>query len=334
MKGHSDDMKLNRRQAIARTLGAAAACALGSAPDRADAEPSEHPSLPAGAGKLTIGIATFGFADFSNAELAKELSAAGLHTIQLFLSQKDSPFWRYNSRSDLSSLTPERCQAIAETYRAAGIHIHSIGVYTNLIHPDAAERTANLAYFKAMMEIGRRMGVRVFVTEAGHYQDPRAAEPPVPLHFQDAVWPQALLTFRELARVANGFDATVLLEPFYRGFLASAKRTRMFLQEVNSPHIRALLDPANLIEVNDLDEMFQQLGPWIDCLHAKDRKLHTDAGVAAGAGELDYPRLVALTARNTPRAPLVLEYVGAHDYRKALAHLRAALQQAGVQEQR
>ena len=42
-----------------------------------------------------------------------------------------------------SDLTADRCQAIADTYRSAGITIHSIGVYTNLIHPDEAERRAN-----------------------------------------------------------------------------------------------------------------------------------------------------------------------------------------------
>lgn len=89
--------------------------------------------------------------------------------------------------------------------------------------------------------------------------------------------------------LADEFDAKVLLEPFYRVFLATAKRVRLFLEEVNSPRIRALLDPANLIEVNDLEEMFHQLGPWIDCLHAKDRKLHTDLGVAAGQGDLAVP---------------------------------------------
>ena len=155
----------------------------------------------------------------------------------------------------------------------------------------------------------------------------------MPLHFQDAVWLQCLATVKELGRIAESFEATVLLEPFYRGFLASAKRVRVFLEEINSPHIRALLDPANLIEVNDLEEMFQQLGPWIDCIHAKDRRLHTDAGVAAGAGSLDYPKLVTLAARRTPHAPLILEYVGPNDYRKALAHLRQAMRQAGVVEQ-
>lgn len=325
-------VRFTRREALVRAVQTATVCAAGSAVHRLRAASLEQPAPVAGGQKLTVGIATFGFTTFTNAELAKELSAAGLRTIQLFLSQKDSAFWKYNSRADVSSLTPERCKAIAETYRSAGIGIHSIGVYTNLIHPDAAERQANLAYFKAMMEVGRQMGVRTFITEAGHYHDAKKPEPVVPLHFQDAVWPQMVTTMRELARIAEGFDAKVLLEPFYRSFLASAKRVRVLLEEVNSPRIRALLDPANLIEVNDLEEMFQQLGPWIDCLHAKDRKLHTDVGVAAGAGSLDYPKLVTLAAKHTPHAPLVLEYVGPNDYKNALAHLRNAMRTAGVAE--
>ena len=84
--------------------------------------------------------------------------------------------------------------------------------------------------------------------------------------------------------------------------------------------------------MNDLEEMFQQLGPLIDCLHAKDRKLHADRGVGAGKGDLDYPRFVTLAARHTPHAPLVLEYVGPADYKDALAHLRNAMRAAGVPE--
>jgi len=99
----------------------------------------------------------------------------------------------------------------------------------------------------------------------------------------------------------------------------------VFLEEVGSPRIRALLDPANLLEVNDLDEMFEQLKAWIDCLHAKDRKMHVDRGVPAGQGDLDYRKFVALAARHTPKAPLVLEYVGAADYKQALSHLQNAM---------
>lgn len=319
--------EFSRRQILRSTAQAAVVCGLGttaSAPVRGAAE-----KPPA---KLQIGIATTGFTTFTNAALAKELSAAGIRLIQLFLTQTDSKFWKYNDHADVSSLTAERCSEIAATYRDAGIAIHSIGVYANLIHPDEAERKANLDYFEAMMKIGGHMGVRTFITEAGHYHNPKEPAPRIPLEFQDEVWPRMIATVRQLANIAAQHDAKVLFEPFFRGFLASAKRLRMFLEEVNSPRIRALLDAANLIEINDLDEMFRQLTPWIDCVHAKDRKLQTDRGVAAGKGDLDYRQFVTLAAQHTPHAPLVLEYVGRADYRAALDHLRNALRAAGIGE--
>ncbi len=326
--------RLTRRQALVRVIQSAGACAFASTSASVRAESEAGPPAVSARRKLTVGIATLGFENLAHADLAKELQAAGVRTIQLFLNQTDSKFWRYNSRSDVSPLTPDRCQAIADAYRRAGIAIHSLGVYTNLIHPEEAERNANLAYFEAMMEVGRRMGVRTFITEAGHYHDPKGPEPSVPMHFQDAVWPRTVAVVRQLAALAEKKDAKVLLEPYYLGFLASAKRLRLFLEEVNSPRIRALLDPANLIEVNDLEEMFHQLGPWIDCLHAKDRKLHTNLGVAAGQGDLDYKELVTLAAQHTPHAPLILEYVGLRDYQSALAHLRGAMRQAGISEEK
>ena len=265
--------------------------------------------------------------------LAKEIAEAGIRVVQLFLNQTDSRFWNYNGRADVSAMTPARCREISAAYGDAGISIDSIGVYTNLIHPDSAERKANLEYFQAMMNIGGHMGVHRFISEAGHFRHPKEPEPEVPFHFQDGVWLQMIATVQQLAVMAEKYQAKVLLEPFFRGFFASAKRLRMFLEEVRSPFIRALLDPANLIEVNDLDEMFHQLGSWVDCLHAKDRKLHTDRGVAAGKGDLDYPKFVKLAAKHSPAAPLILEYVGPEDYRDALSHLRRVMREAGLSEE-
>ncbi len=318
------DRRLSRRRLLTGGVQAAAVCGAGWAAARAGADEGGRRAGPA------VGISTLGFTGHSNAALAAELAGAGFKVAQLFLKQTDSNYWVYNGRADVSGLTPARCREIAAAYRDVGITLHSIGVYTNLIHPDEAELAANLAYFEAMMEIGGNMGVRTFVSEAGHYQDEKAPAPRVPLEFQDAVWPRMVETGRRLAGLAAKHDATVLLEPFYRGFLASAKRLRLFVEEVGSPRVRVLLDPANLIELNDLDEMFQQLAPLVDCLHAKDRKLHTDRGVAAGKGDLDYRRFVTLAAERTPGAPLILEYVGPKDYREARDHLLGALRAAGL----
>lgn len=280
---------------------------------------------------LTLGIATTGFTDRTNAELAAELKAAGIRTAQFFLTQKDSKYWRYNNRSDLSTLKPEKLREIAETYRAAGITLHSIGVYPNLIHPDPEERKQTLAFFGEMMKVGQQMGVRRFVTESGHYHP---TEPIKGGNFdlRADVWKAMIATGKELAALAESYDATVLFEASCRSFLASAKRTRLFLEEIGSPRLRSLLDAANLLEFNDLEEMFDQLGPRIDCFHAKDYKLHAEHGVAPGLGDVDYVKYVRLAAQRRPGVPMIIEYVGSKNYQQALAHLRNALREAGVAE--
>lgn len=279
---------------------------------------------------VTIGMATTEFRNHTNAQLAKELRAEGIRVIQLFLTQTDSKYWSYNRRNDLVGLTPERAREIAGIYREAGLSIHSMGVYANLIHPDPAERKANLAYFEAMIKVGGHMGVRTFATEIGHYRAENEAG--IAFNWQEEVWRNMVGLGKELGQMAAAHDATVLLESHFQSFLASAKRTRMFLEEIGSPRVRALLDPANLLEVNDVQEMFDQLGPWIGCFHAKDRKNHVSKGVGAGEGDLDYRKFVTLAAERKPGLPLFLEYVGAETYRQALAHLRRVINGAGLTE--
>src|ERR1017187_5938718 len=289
-------------------------------------------ALKAAAGRaIPLGLVTNGFSQFSNRDLAAEFAEQGVKLVQLFFVQTDSNYWRYGGRSDLPGMAPERAVEIAGIYKSAGIGIHSLGVYTTLVHPDPAERKLNLEYFERMMKVGGHMGVKAFLTEPGHYH-PEGKPQATPFDYQDDVWKTTVATVKELAKIAEAHDATVLLEPFYISIIGTAKRARTFLEDVGSPRIRINLDPANLIEVNDLDEMFQQLGEYTVSLHAKDRKLHIGQGVPAGQGDIDYAKFVNLAATRTPGAPLFIEYVTVKDYKQALAHLRDVLKKAGIAE--
>lgn len=309
--------KMTRRFALGSL--AVPAAGFGQQPRRGDPR-----SVP-------IGVSTNDFRDHTNQSLAEELKSQRVRRIQLFFTQKDSSYWRYGQYNEMKGMTPERAREIAATYRAAGISIDALGVYATLIHGDAAERRKHLEYFETMMKIGNHMGVHTFLSEMGHWH-PEGPAPAVAYDWQDDVWKMAVATAKELGRMAEANTATVLLEPIYRSVLASAKRTRLFLEEVGSQRVRAQLDPANLLEVNDLEEMFSQLKPWIGGIHAKDRKLHVTAGVAAGQGDLDYRKFVMLAAREAPGVPLTVEYAGTSTYRQALAHLRSAINEAGLRE--
>lgn len=281
------------------------------------------PAAPAGA-PVKLGLATNGFNDLTNDEMAQLAADAKLQCVQLFFTQKDSNYWKYNQPVDLSAVNEAECRRIAHAYRSRGLEIQALGVYANLIEPDEAARERNLQYFAEMLRIARAMGVGMLLTECGSILVPGKGRD-LSASLDERAWPRLLDMVRRLIPLAEEHEATIAVEPYFQDLLGSATAVRYFLEEIDHPRVRALLDPANLLPHNTLDEMFDALAPHIVALHAKDRKLHVTKGVAAGEGDLDYRRYLALARERCPDVPLVLEYVNPRTYQAALAHVRSFL---------
>jgi len=273
---------------------------------------------------MRIGLATTGFKTLTNDEMAQLATDAGMDCVQLFFTQTDSQYWQYNSRADVSAITGGEAKRIADAYRGRGLEITSLGVYTSLIEPDAEERQENLDYFVDMMRVANEMEIGMVASECGAVIRPGLGKD-LNESLCDEAYQRLMESTSQLVDVAQTRGVKIVFEPFFHDLLATAKATRDFIEEVGSPYVCVQLDPANLLPHNSLDEMFDALGPYIAALHAKDRKLHVTQGVAAGQGDLDYARFVALCRQHVPHLPLIVEYVGVETYQVALQHLRRYL---------
>ena len=271
-----------------------------------------------------LGLATNGFNSLTNDEMAQLAADARLDCVQLFFTQKDSNYWRYNKPVDVSAVTEAECHRIAKAYRSRGLEIQALGVYANLIEPDEAEREKNFQYFADMMRIAQTMNVHMLLSECGSIIVPGKGRD-LSASLDERAWPRLVEITRRLIPLAEKHDVVIAIESYFQDLLGSATAVRYFMEEINHPRVRALLDPANLLPHNTLDEMFNALAPYIVALHAKDRKLHVTAGVAAGKGDLDYRKYIALARKHCPNLPLVLEYVSPQSYQAALAHVRSFL---------
>ena len=273
---------------------------------------------------MELGLATNGFNDLTNDEMAQLAADSALDCVQLFLCMKDSNYWKYNGRAGLSDLTPSECRRIANAYRSRGVDIPSIGVYTNLIEPDAPEREKNVQYFADMMRVANDMGIHILATECGSVVVPGKGRD-LSASLCGEAYPRLVEATRRLADLADERDVVIVFEPYFQDLLSSATATRYFIEEVDHPRIRVQLDPANLLPHNTLEEMFAALGPYVAALHAKDRKLHVTRGVAAGQGDVNYWKFIALARQHCPHVPLIVEYVNPQTYKAALEHLRSYL---------
>jgi sugar phosphate isomerase/epimerase len=131
--------------------------------------------------------------------------------------------------------------------------------------------------------------------------------------------------------IAEAHDLWLAVEPETANVVDSPAKARRLLDELRSPRLKIILDPANLFRAEDLPDQrailsaaFDVLGPDIVLAHAKDVQVvaGTVHHVAAGAGLLDYEYYLSLL-RHLP-VPLIVHGLAEADVGRALAFLRAA----------
>jgi len=204
-------------------------------------------------------------------------------------------------------MTDDRSREIVETYKSQGIDVVALGVFTNLIDPDDAERAANLAYFDRMMQIAALNGIPFVPTECGFIAGRRGIDA---ARYEEAF--EILVdSLKRLAEKAEHYDVTVPLEACVLDVVPSAKRATDLLAQVGSERIKILLDPANLIANSSEEDMFRYLAPHIAYFHGKDRKLNDAMGRVVGDGDIDWPLFLSLYHRHCEGTPFILEYVNA-----------------------
>jgi len=256
---------------------------------------------------MKIGVTTRSFPELTNAETADFLCRNELASTELCFSQTDSSFWVYNGRSDLSEMTDDRSREIVASYRDRNIDVVSLGVFTNLIEPDDAERAANLAYYERMMQIAALNGIPCLPTECGFIPGRRGVD----ADRFEAAFEILLDSLKRLAEKAEQYDVCVALEASVLDVVPSAKRAADLITQVGSNRIKILLDPANLIANSSEEDMFRYLAPHVAYFHGKDRKLNDAKGRVVGDGDIDWPLFLSLYHRYTEGVPFILEYVKA-----------------------
>jgi sugar phosphate isomerase/epimerase len=114
--------------------------------------------------------------------------------------------------------------------------------------------------------------------------------------------------------------------------VSSAAKAKQLLGDMKSPHLRIVLDPANLFEIATQGEQRRTISYAIELLaghiviaHAKDRA-SDGAFVAAGKGMLDYPHFLGQLRKSGFAGPLVTHGLTAAEAPEVAAFLRHQLE--------
>ena len=227
-----------------------------------------------------------------------------------------------------AALTNRQTAEVAAATRATGQQIFAISGTWNMIHPDPAQRAAGLQRLAVLAAHAAAMGTNLITLCTGtrdatdqwrHHPDNTS---------QDA-WADLLAAFEAAIQIADQHDILLGVEPELANVVNSAAAARRLIDQLQSPRLRIVLDPANLFEVApDPRDLIARatdlLADRLILAHAKDRA--PDGSFAtAGKGVIDFGHFLTRLKTAGFSGPLVTHGLTADEAPAVAALLRGLL---------
>jgi len=303
---------------------------------------------------MQVGIFS-GYFPYSLEETAKKIRALDFNTVQLDMHFKDI---------DLSAgqITKDKCIKIRETFRDHNLPISCISGYTNIIHPDKAERERRVGYLKEIIRHAQYLGTPYVISETGTYNT-ESDWVHHPKNKTEEGFEECRKVIADLSQFAYDHGAVFLLETYVNNVVGSVEETVKMFAQVDHPGLGLLMDPTNYFETHNIDRMDEILNQVFDTLsdkikigHAKDVKRsgndksekhadigdaealesHTFRGVgeielpAPGLGSLNYDLYLKRLAQKHPNIPMIIEHLDEADVPRAKKFLDGKLRAQGL----
>jgi sugar phosphate isomerase/epimerase len=234
-------------------------------------------------------------------------------------------------------IEPALARRIGAAAAARGITLAAISGTFNMIDPNRQRRDEGLRRLEELASVCGLLGTKIITLCTGT-RDPDDMGRGHPANGRPDAWADLLEAMEQAVAIAEEYDLWLAVEPEPANVINSPPKARRLLAEMGFPRLKIVIDPANLVQIEDvpyqraiLDATFDMLGPDIVLAHAKDVCFVncTAYHVAPGRGVLDYQHYLALL-RHIP-VPLIVHGPTEADVKGALAFLRGA--QAAVQRE-
>ncbi|MCB8882418.1 sugar phosphate isomerase/epimerase [Acidisoma cellulosilytica] len=246
-------------------------------------------------------------------------AAAGYDCVQFSLSCCGLPAMPDN-------LDAAVLNGIAAAAADSGVGIAALSGTYNMIHPDAAARRQGLTRLSHLLAHARTIGTDL-VTLCTGTRDPHDPWRYHPQNEGPCAWATLLAEMEQAAALADRFDVDLGIEPEMANVVASSMQAAQLLRDIRSPHLRIVLDPANIVASPQTDqdwifaEAMELLGDCIAIVHAKDRDADGSI-VAAGEGIIDFPLFFQHLRATGFAGPVITHGLAAEDAPRVATFLR------------
>jgi sugar phosphate isomerase/epimerase len=228
-------------------------------------------------------------------------------------------------------IAPELCTRVRNAFAERGLVMTSVSATFNAIHPDPRQRELDTRRACHLMDSCRAMGTSMLSLCTGTL-DSSDMWKRHPDNDRPDAWRDLLTTFEQLLPVAERNGLTLGIEPERNNVVNSAEKARRLLNELRSPHLKIILDGANLFDEGQISDMrevltraFELLSEDMVMAHAKDIPDPEVKSQAAGRGLLDWPIYFELFRIHKFEGPVILHNLREAEVPAALSFVKEGL---------
>jgi sugar phosphate isomerase/epimerase/pimeloyl-ACP methyl ester carboxylesterase len=176
-------------------------------------------------------------------------------------------------------LAESLCVEVARTLSERGLTMAAISGTFNLCDPDSTRLQTNLRRLDVLASACHWLDTRIITLCTGT-RDPEDMWRWHSDNVRKETWESLVEVMKEACNIADRHQVTLAFEPEVNNVVNSVSKARRLLDEVGSPWLKVVIDPANLPipshfgRIHEvLDEAFDWLGPEIVLAHAKEPNL-------------------------------------------------------------
>ncbi|MFI0845893.1 sugar phosphate isomerase/epimerase family protein [Mesorhizobium sp. IMUNJ 23232] len=260
---------------------------------------------------MRLGIFAKTFAGTDPHTVLAQVKAAGFATAQYNMACSGLPPMP-------DEIPPEVAAAVADAVEQNGVSLCAVSGTYNMAHPDPAVRADGLRRLEVIAAACAAMGTSL-VTLCTGTRDPDDQWRGHPDNGSPEAWRDMRTEMEKAIAIAERHGLRLGIEPELANIVSTATKARRLLDEMGSPVLAIVLDPANLFEQAELSDQRRIVAEAIDLLadrigmgHAKDRAA-SGAFAAAGQGVLDYPHYLGCMRAIGFTGDLVTHGLAAHE---------------------
>ncbi len=268
---------------------------------------------------MRLGIFSRTFVRPTVEDVFDAVSACGLSCVQFNMSSAGLPPLP-------DEIAPSLITRIHEASLRRDIEIVAVSGTYNMIHPDPQVQQTGLRRLRTLAAACQGLGTAVITLCTGT-RDPADMWHWHPENSSSQAWSDLLRAMEAALHIAEEEQVTLAFEPERANVVSSAAHGHALLVAMQSPRLKVVIDPANLIVPGNerqmsqiLEEAFDLLGEHIVIAHAKDRGADGTFR-AAGEGILDYDHYLRLLEASAFTGPLIIHGLAEEQVDAALQFL-------------